>query len=363
MTIQVLSNQAGAASGLASFHKSYANLAVTHDSLEMAVGFASTGALVHFTGLIRQNPRTFSSVNLYVGMGLQQVQKNAAEVLDAELKKQNLGAVHVVDSWPYHGKLYLFGTRGIYTGATVGSSNLDGILATHPHVELDLFIDEPSTIQSLADFLKKTIAPASKRLDQIPATSTSVSPSGLSERLFDYQADIQDESLDVLQGVVAVAETQLEAIKAKLSKNSFTHKLKTEKKSNLNVFHGKGRLNRRKDRTTYVVPRPWYEIELILSEQERGDPTVPPIGDFIVVTDDGWEFALRRQGDYGKNIRTMHDLRGLGKWLKGRMEKSGALKPGDIIDESTFDAYGRDNVTFTRIEDGTGRWYLDFGLS
>ena len=93
------------------------------------------------------------------------------------------------------------------------------------------------------------------------------------------------------------------------------------------------------------------------------DPDCPPPGDFTVVTDDGWSFECRRQGDYGKNIRSKPTLLILGKWVKGRLEASGALRTGDLVTDETLDSYGRGDIRFTQIEDESSHWYLDFSVN
>ena len=37
-----------------------------------------------------------------------------------------------------------------------------------------------------------------------------------------------------------------------------------------------------------------------------------------------------------KNFRSAHDLKILGRWIKGQMENAGALKLGDKVTEETF---------------------------
>jgi len=73
---------------------------------------------------------------------------------------------------------------------------------------------------------------------------------------------------------------------------------------NLNVYFGKGRLN---STTGITKPRPWYEIELIASNDLNSLPNYPK-GDFLAYTDDGLIIPMRTQGDYFKNIRSRNSL-------------------------------------------------------
>jgi hypothetical protein len=70
-------------------------------------------------------------------------------------------------------------------------------------------------------------------------------------------------------------------------------------------------------------------------------------------------FKCKTQGDYSKNFRSADDLKILGKWIKGRLEESGALIPGKAIDPSTLDRYGRRDVELISTSD-PDIWLLNF---
>src|SRR5690606_10916771 len=114
-------------------------------------------------------------------------------------------------------------------------------------------------------------------------------------------------------------------------------------RSNLNTFNGKGRENKQ----GFVMPRSWYEVELIVPKSVTSQPGYPQSdkdgdgGVIHVLTDDGWKFSCKVSGDFSKNLRSEKDLKILGKWLKGRLEHSGALKTGELCTQSTLDNYGR----------------------
>jgi hypothetical protein len=78
---------------------------------------------------------------------------------------------------------------------------------------------------------------------------------------------------------------------------------------------------------------------------------------------------MRTSGDYGKNMRSRDDLTILGRWIKGRMESSSALKSGELVKVSNFEKYGRSSIAFTEtsltesdIESGEDLkvWLIDF---
>jgi len=77
-----------------------------------------------------------------------------------------------------------------------------------------------------------------------------------------------------------------------------------KEKSNLNVFFGKGRENKK---TLKITPRPWHKIELIASNDLNSQEFYPK-GDFLAYTDDGILIPMSTQGDYHKNIRSKKSL-------------------------------------------------------
>ena len=127
--------------------------------------------------------------------------------------------------------------------------------------------------------------------------------------------------------------------------------------SNLNTFFGKGRENKS---TGKVIPRDWYEVELIVDKKTSDNPIYPK-GDFIVHTDDGLTFACQTQGANHKNFRSKDDLTILGRWIKGKLEKSGVLKQFEPVTIQTIKAYGRDYIRLYKLSNS--EYYLEFDLS
>mgnify|MGYP000031961112 CR=1 FL=1 len=123
---------------------------------------------------------------------------------------------------------------------------------------------------------------------------------------------------------------------------------------NLNVYFGKGRLN---STTGITKPRPWYEIELIASNDLNSLPNYPK-GDFLAYTDDGLIIPMRTQGDYFKNIRSRNSLQIFGIWLKGKLEKSGVLNRLEPVTLDTLIEYGKTNLIFYKIDEG--KYFLEF---
>ena len=132
-------------------------------------------------------------------------------------------------------------------------------------------------------------------------------------------------------------------------------------KSNLNVFFGEGR----RTPNGLIMPRHWYEVELIVPAEIATLPNYPVSKTagavFNVITDDGWEFPCKVSGPNNKNFRSENDLKILGKWIKGRLENAGVLRVGEPVTQQTLERYGRTSFTFTKLEQ-SDKWYIDFGV-
>jgi len=130
----------------------------------------------------------------------------------------------------------------------------------------------------------------------------------------------------------------------------------------LNAFFGEGRLARA---TGVIQPRHWYEVELMVPKSITDNDDYPqkdtPSAVFDVITDDGWKFKCKVSGDFSKNLRSDGDLKILGRWIKGRLENSGALEVGHLVVPETFERYGRSNFSLTKTTT-PNLWYLDFGV-
>jgi hypothetical protein len=273
----------------------------------------------------------------------------ALQQLDKMLRDQSLGQVHMVTTFPFHAKLASFSKDDAILGSLIGSSNLTNIVFGQRQYEADYLVDTDAEKNELKQFIKRTIELTSKplnALDIVPNTPDN----------------------DLLHGQIGVKKVRLseiEADKNNLSELSFEIPLKGDVslKSGLNASFGEGRKNQQ----GFVIPRSWYEVELIvpkaitlLSGYPKADPS-SDTGAFDVVTDDGWMFRCKVSGDFSKNLRSEADLKVLGKWIKGRLENKGVLKPGDRVTDQTLNEYGRANMTLTKFKH-RDLWYLDFGV-
>ena len=109
----------------------------------------------------------------------------------------------------------------------------------------------------------------------------------------------------------------------------------------------------------YIKPRDWYEIELI-APVSINSLDIYPKGDFTAFTDDGYIIPMRTQGGghYHKNIRSKGNLRIFGAWIKGKLERSGALEKLKPVDQDVIDSFGRSSIKFYKIREK--EYFMEF---
>lgn len=314
----------------------------THVS--MVSGYASADAVVTLTRLVESNSH-LQGFNLVIGManfdGLYSSQFDALTDLDKSLSSRMVGAVHIAKALPVHTKASAFSrTDGTY-GAIVGSSNLSGLVGSFRQFELDVLIQDPPQ-SSLVENLIRDIR-----------DNASLPLSAAAEDL-----KILENPNLVLEGVPGVIKVNPQDFVYRKTDTSFLIPIKPEAKSHLNVFFGAGR-----KQGGHEIPRPWYEVELIVGvdvTRREGYPQAgTPEAVIDVVTDDGWRFVCQVQGQNSKNFRSVGDLRILGKWIKERLQNSRALRIGEPVTAETLERYGRSHLELTKLDTGN-EWFLDF---
>ena len=330
------------------FYDKFNELAGLSSELDIAVGYITADSLVNIQEIMQRNDR-IKTLNLIIGMHywekFTRPEYMAALALNDSLQSSNRGEVRVVKAFKYHGKLYSYCNDGGPFAGIIGSNNLSSIVKGHSVYESSLLVDDLKTAKEMNQFIKDLSQKAAKNIT-------------------DIEIDTFREVNPVLEGVNRVERSGIGDNYAPEVEYSFSIPIKTSEVapgSNVNAFFGKGRKNKQ----GLVLPRPWYEVEMIVSKKITSQKGYPGTGDipteFKVFTDDGWSFVCNVNGDYKKNFRSKYDLEILGKWLKGRLEAFGALKPGERVTRETLKKYGRDNFTLAKIKD-CDKWYLDFGV-
>jgi hypothetical protein len=336
-----------------SFHEAFYDWIPKADELNIAVGYITADSLMELQNIVEVNKNRIKKLNLTIGMHyfdkFTEMEYQAAMCLDKYLHSNEMGQVRLVNVFRFHGKMYSYSKEGVVKAGIIGSNNLSSIIDANVRVyEAAILTSDCGEAKQIYDFITK-----------LNETSTEII-SNMEIHTFKKLNPILEDQ----EAVDSINNAQLAECRSKLTALSFEIPVKATKKhrrSNLNVFFGKGR----KDKRGFVKPRHWYEVELIVSKEVTSKMGYPQVGTpeatFDVITDDGWKFRCKISGDYSKNFRSENDLKILGKWLKGRLEMAGALKVGELATEDTLKVYGRNTFTFTKTTI-PGVWYLDFGV-
>jgi len=332
-----------------SFSEAFETNVVNSDSIKIATGYVSEESLLELKAILLfySEENKTKTCSLVIGMhgreGFTRAQYEAAVDLATFLKDKGIGSVRVCTAFKFHGKTYVFGKNEnhIPVSALMGSSNLGNILDSRQW-EVDALFKEATVLTELDTLHEDLVQKASKDILELPRPESFIEMYDLLKDRIDVDKADNDE-------YQRIESTQTEKV--------FDLPLKTEAKSNLNTYFGKGRLA---TSTGAIRPRHWYEVELIVPIEITTADGYPKRDSVIqVYTDDGWKFNCKIQGDYGKNFRSEGDLKTLGRWIKGRLERAGCLKVGQPVTEEVLQKYGRNSISLKGTND-PNVWLLDF---
>lgn len=322
------------------------------EKIKIATGYISADSTIDLKRIIEENkgPYTELCVGMHYFDGLNPSQKEALETLNNSLQNNKLGRVYMVTTFPFHGKIVSFLKGEVVTSAILGSSNLSNILDGCRQYEADYLFNSGKESNELDKFIQKLITVSSQPLENLEV------------KIIESTNDLLDNQM----GVQKLTLKEIQHAMQNLTNRRFKIPLKGDDapKSGLNPFFGEGRKNIQ----GFITPRPWYEVELIVPKsitQLQDYPKANPnddSGSFPVITDDGWSFSCKVSGANSKNFRSCNDLKILGKWIKGRLENSGALKLGELATDKTLKQYGRSDIDLIKIKN-SDCWYLDFGVN
>jgi hypothetical protein len=318
------------------FHDTFIELLSASRKVRIATGYISDESVVGLQELIRHN---FGEKGFYLelvlGMhyfeGLTKKQLNVINSLNNFLEQHSFGNVRVVNRFKFHGKVYCFYNEKKPFSCLVGSSNLNSITTSHSNYEVDVKIENERFLNNMDKVLNDLNEKATISISQWKNPKILPQPSPLEN--YDIWNRREEIEIEKINGYDIPRKTDL----------FFDISLKYEPKSNLNVFFGKGRMSKNK----FIVPRPWYEVEIITPVKIAQDPQYPK-GEFTLITKEGWKFKCKTTGDYHKNLRSMYDLQVLGRWIKGEMEKSDCLDIGHPITKETIDKFGKSILRLTK---------------
>lgn len=317
----------------------------TANNVTIASGYVSLDILQRYHDPFLEVVRRGGKTRLLLGMaffeGLSNKKLNfLTEMSEALNEREESSGVYVTWERRYHGKIYDFQHdehRSIYVGSSNFSrSGLSG------NIEATVSVTEENTISNIDEFLSVLFS---------GDTSTEIRNADIT--VPGSKNFVQKISVQTLSDLDRYDPSSIDT--EALPKFSFPLSRIVEKeKSSLNVYFGKGRWSRS---TGKVVPRNWYEVELIANKAISSLETYPK-GNFTAYTDDGYVLPMVTNGDYFKNIRSKGNLRLLGMWIKNKLQESGALVPLTPVTQDTLDVYGEDEITFFKISDT--KYFLKF---
>jgi len=315
------------------------------NNVTIASGYTSLDILKAYNDDFLGIAEKGGSSRLLLGMafyeGLTAKKLDAVMQLNQDLIGINLNSgVYVANGRRYHGKIYHFETGDeskIYVGSSnFSSSGLSG------NVECTIPVNDSQQKETIKAFLENLYSPT------------------YAVRVDSAEIIVPERHRVVTKTIDDAWEGLSRYIPSNIKKDGYPYfdfklsRITNMEKSNLNIYFGKGRLTRS---TGKVIPRPWYEIELI-ADQEMRSSEYYPIGDFNAYTDDGYIIPMRTQGDYHKNMRSKNSLQIFGIWLKGKLERSGALKKYEPVTLDVLEEYGNDTVRFYKMADDA--YYMEF---
>lgn len=344
----LLSNFPPVVTRMRTFQEAFYDLLPKADQLNIAVGYVTADSLLELKRIIELN--RIEKVRLLIGMHgadkFTRQEYDAAIDLGAFLEKEIRGEVLLITSFRFHGKMYAFSRDRSPFAAIVGSNNLSSIVRTYNRVyEASILVEDTVILEETGRFIDNLCNSAAEKIADAEISS-------FNDDSFPLENHDYVEHLNLSQSVNYVADK---------SEITFDIPIKTESRSGLNVYFGKGRENKK---TKVVKPRHWYEVEIIVPKEITEHPEYPKAKSstavFDVVTDDGWKFKCKVSGDYSKNLRSENDLKVLGMWLKGRLEVRD-LKQGEPVTDEVLESYGRKSFSMTKLKSGN-IWFLDFGV-
>lgn len=315
-----------------------------YDDITIASGYVSSNIVREFKKDIIKHCKSGGQFRLLAGMaffeGLVQKKLDLLNEIHSEISNKRSG-IYVPYDRKFHGKIYNFhDTKGDKSECYVGSANFSHSgLGTNR--ECSVLINNNEQLEEISHYLDllfdSSVSIAIPSADIVVRGSRKEKEKLNPKELTDLKK--HNKSIDLSK------HPKLEISLSRAAKNT---------KSNLNAYFGKGRLNRN---SGVVAPRNWYEVEIICDKTVNQNPLYPK-GEFTAYTDDGYVIPMKTSGDYKKNFRSRGGLKILGQWIKGKLQKSGALLPFTLITEDTFEYHGKDTLELYKISDG--EYYMRF---
>lgn len=308
----------------------------TAKRIDIVSGYVGKSSATTFGHHLVACAKRGGQVRILIGMsgieGLNETTHRAWSSIHQQLQKADQNSGVFAYTTKIHAKLYILQddlNAKMFVGSqnfNFSSGNIELMLESQLHPKVNSYVEE------LFSDIKNTFPITGVNIKGTKLNPMSKRPS--TPELFHYDGHFDHREMQLVESI---------DLRAICKKNPI---------GSLNLYHGKGRLN---SVTGVYTPRPWYEVELTLGRDKF--PGLPR--DFRAFTDDGKIIEMQRRsgGPTGQPELGLKDLtskgsrRLFGEWIKGKLEQAGALEVGDVIDGSTFDTFGTDQLQFYRIND------------
>lgn len=334
------------------------NLKNTQD-IKIASGYIGTSTIEDMEPKLIKVAKQ-GSCKILIGMiyhgGVTKKQFKALNSLDKKLRKIDENNGIYISREQYHGKIYSLKTQ-TNNYLYLGSSNFskEGF---NSRLEATILLNDEQTQTEAMNYLDYLFdLNTTAKFDDVDLriTGSKKSKPLVSNMLEDYE--INSSEFPDISKAIGVCEIKLRVDK--------------QPRSSLNLYFDKGRKNQKGK----YAPRPWYEIEITSTQTEIQTPFYPKSeqldpakksrnGSFTGYIQEGdkyYKIDMVVHADNGKNISSAESSGGrstLGKLIKGRLERAGVLKEGEVITSDILDSYGNDVLKLIKIDDDN--YILDF---
>ena len=265
--------------------------------------------------------------------------------LNRDLQNKDIfGSGVFITTTDYHGKIYNLEFED-HQEIYVGSCNFskDGLLTRR---EAEITVPQ-SEFQSIV-----------KYIDDLSSSNNSI--------LIDKLKITQQPQITGLAKL-----TKLKSLPSNLNSDKVSGKITLrvdeQPKSGLNLCFSSGR----KDNKGFYKPRPWYEVELSVDENERNQPVYPKIPNSVVTikgqktnnrcvfnallhyrnSKDYLQCTMATYSDHNKAMCSDSNRHILGEFIKSRLEKMNLISVGDLITSDVLSQYGSDYIEIERFTD------------
>ena len=333
----------------------FVDLASKAKNIIIASGYFGSSQIEEAKPLFLDIVKKGGKVTLIHGMGMwegiRKSLENSISSLNIDLQKHSLkSGCYFYTKQRFHGKIYFFDNDDTQT-CIVGSSNFskNGVVL---NLEANLLQTDKKNIELTSNFLKLLLKQSQIYDDGL------LPDKGVSKKSKSLFLDIPKDGYELPKDIWT-------------RPIDFEIPIRIQPKSSLNLTFGLGR----KDKKGLYAIRPYYEVEITIPKEYWVKPVIDLIPNqvkpaiFEIFTDNNLYFQanFKRKTQNKLDSRPLHETGGdfmsspreaLGKFIKGKLISSGALKFGEAVSEETLLDYGNDKLKFKKL-DGN-RLYIEF---